>query len=63
MHGVSQPIDWTGQAQYAGGTLEAVMSTDFKMGQFNITPPDTPVAKSTDGVHLDMHLIASKQAG
>ncbi|HZU75562.1 MAG TPA: YceI family protein [Dehalococcoidia bacterium] len=61
VHGVSQPLDWTGQAQYANGTLEAVVSTDFKMEQFNITPPVTPVATATDGVHLDLHIFLTRQ--
>jgi hypothetical protein len=63
IHGVDKPLTWTGQAQEAGGKLEAVMSTDFQMEDFGMQPPAVPVVQSVDShVHLDLHLFADQQA-
>ena len=62
VHGVEKPLTWTGEAQMAGGKLEAVASADFDMHDFNITPPSVPVVQSVDShVHLDIHLLADQQ--
>ncbi|HLZ68847.1 MAG TPA: YceI family protein [Dehalococcoidia bacterium] len=62
IHGVEKPLTWTGQAQEAGGKLEAVVSTDFQMQDFGIQPPSVPVVQSVDShVHLDLHLFADQQ--
>ncbi len=55
---VERPITWTGTARYAAGRLEGVMSTDFSMHDYNITPPSVAVAVAEDKVHLDLHLVA-----
>ncbi len=63
IHGVDKPLTWTGQAQEAGGKLEAVVSTDFQMQDFGMQPPSgVPVVQSVDShVHLDLHLFADQQ--
>lgn len=62
IHGVEKPLTWTGQAQEAGGHLEAVVSTDFQMQDFGMQPPSVPVVQSVDShVHLDLHLFADQQ--
>jgi polyisoprenoid-binding protein YceI len=58
VHGVEKPLTWTGTARYLNNQLEAVMSTDFDMHDFNITPPVNSVATAESGVHLDLHLFA-----
>lgn len=62
VHGVQKPLTWTGTARYANNQLEAVMSTDFDMHDFNVTPPEVSIAKAESAVHLDLHLFAT-QAG
>jgi len=62
VHGVDKPLTWTGQAQYAAGQLEAVLSTDFNMSDFDMTPPNNAVVQSVEQhVHLDLHLVAQRQ--
>ncbi len=62
IHGVDRTLTWTGQAQEAGGKLEAVVSTDFQMQDFGMQPPSVPVVQSVDShVHLDLHLFADQQ--
>lgn len=63
IHNTQRPLTWTGVAQYADGRLETVLSADFNMTDFNITPPNTPIAQAQNGVHLDLHLVLSQQQG
>ncbi len=58
VHDVEKPMSWTGTARYTAGRLEAIMSTDFSMHDYNITPPNNAVAVSEDNVHVDLHLVA-----
>lgn len=63
VHGVQKPVTWTGTARYAGGKLEAVVSTDVTMTEFGMTPPSVPIVQSVDDkVHLDLHLFAAEQS-
>ena len=62
VHGVDQPVTWTGTARYAGQQLETIASTDVTMTQFGMTPPAVPVVQSVDDkVHLDLHLVLQQQ--
>lgn len=63
VHGQEQPLTWTGSAVYDGKQLEVVMSTQFDMSSFGITPPNTPVVQAKSGVKLDVHLYAQQQPG
>ena len=60
--GVSRPVEWTVKARRAGDTLTAIADTDFKMTDFGITPPNVQLAKSEDGVHLQITLRAKLAA-
>jgi polyisoprenoid-binding protein YceI len=63
VHGQTKPLDWTGMATYDGKQIEVVMSTQFDMNDFGITPPNVPVARAESGVRLDAHIYATQQAG
>jgi polyisoprenoid-binding protein YceI len=58
IHGVTKPMTFTSKARRAGGSLTAIADVDFKMSDFNITPPDVRLAKSEDGVHLQVVVVA-----
>jgi len=62
VHGQTKPLDWTGTAVYDGTQIEVVMSTQFDMTEFGITPPNVPVARAESGVRLDAHIYATQQA-
>ena len=47
----------------AGDTLSAIADTDFKMTDFGITPPDVSLAKSENGVHLQIRILAKLAPG
>jgi polyisoprenoid-binding protein YceI len=58
IHGVTKPLTFTSRARRAGGSLTGIADVDFKMSDFNITPPDVRLAKSEDGVHLQVVVVA-----
>jgi polyisoprenoid-binding protein YceI len=58
IHGVTKPMTFTSKARRAGGALTGIADVDFKMSDFNITPPDVRLAKSEDGVHLQVVIVA-----
>ena len=58
IHGVTKPLTFTSKARRAGGALTGIADVDFKMSDFNITPPNVQLAKSEDGVHLQIVLVA-----
>jgi polyisoprenoid-binding protein YceI len=58
IHGVTKPLTFTSKARRAGAALTGIADVDFKMSDFNITPPSVPLAKSEDGVHLQIVLVA-----
>lgn len=58
IHGVTKPLTFTSKARRAGGSLTGIADVDFKMSDFNITPPDVRLAKSEDGVHLQIVIVA-----
>ena len=60
IHGVSKPMEWAVKARRSGGTLTGIADTDFKMSDFNIKPPEVPIAKSEDGVHLQITIKANQ---
>ena len=58
IHGVTKPLTFTSKARRAGNALTGIADVDFKMSDFNITPPSVPLAKSEDRVHLQIVLVA-----
>ena len=58
IHGVTKPLTFATKARRAGGSLTGIADVDFKMSDFNITPPDVRLAKSEDGVHLQVVVVA-----
>ncbi len=60
IHGVSKPVVWDVKARRAGGTLTGIADTDFKMSDFGINPPNVPIAKAEDGVHLQITIKANQ---
>jgi polyisoprenoid-binding protein YceI len=63
IHGVTKPMTFTTKARRAGGSLTGIADVDFKMTDFNITPPDVRLAKSEDGVHLQVVVVAKLIGG
>jgi polyisoprenoid-binding protein YceI len=61
VHKQQQPEEWTGTAVYNGSQIEVVMSTQFDMADFGITPPNISVAQAKSGVKLDAHIYATQQ--
>ena len=59
---VSLPISFTVLARQAGDTLTATADTEFLMSDFGIDPPSVTIAKSKDGVVLQVVLIAREPA-
>lgn len=62
VHNEQKPITWTGTAVYNGAQIEVVLSTQFDMSDFGITPPDVSIAKAQSGVKLDAHIYATQQS-
>jgi polyisoprenoid-binding protein YceI len=62
VHNQQKPITWTGTAVYNGSQIEVVLSTQFDMSDFGITPPDVGIAKAQSGVKLDAHIFATQQS-
>jgi polyisoprenoid-binding protein YceI len=58
IHGVTKPLTFAAKARRQGGALTGIADVDFKMSDFNITPPDVRLAKSEDGVHLQIVVVA-----
>jgi polyisoprenoid-binding protein YceI len=58
IHGVSKQVDWTVKARRSGATLTGIADIDFNMSEFGIKPPEVPVAKAEDGVHLQITIVA-----
>jgi len=58
IHGVTKPLTFTSKARRAGNALTGIADVDFKMSDFNINPPNVPLAKAEDGVHLQIVIVA-----
>jgi polyisoprenoid-binding protein YceI len=58
IHGVTKPLTFTSKARKQGSALTGIADVDFKMSDFNITPPNVQLAKSEDGVHLQIVIVA-----
>lgn len=61
LHGVEKPVVWDAKATLSGGTITLDGTVQFKMQDFNITPPNRlNVIAVDDNVQLDVHLTAIK---
>jgi polyisoprenoid-binding protein YceI len=58
IHGVTKPVTWAVKARRAGDTLTGIADIDFNMSEYGITPPQVPVARAEDGVHLQITVLA-----
>ena len=58
----SLPITFTVLARQAEGTLTATADTQFNMSDFGIDPPQVALASATDGVVLQIVIIAREPA-
>lgn len=58
IHGVTKPLTFTSKARRDGLALTGIADVDFKMSDFNITPPNVQLAKAEDGVHLQITIFA-----
>jgi polyisoprenoid-binding protein YceI len=58
IRGVTKPLTFAAKARRAGSALTGIADVDFKMTDFGMTPPDVRLAKSEDGVHLQIVIVA-----
>jgi polyisoprenoid-binding protein YceI len=63
VRGVTREVTWEVKARRSGDTITAIADTDFNMTDFGITPPDVALAKSEDGVHLQVVIVAKQRPG
>jgi polyisoprenoid-binding protein YceI len=63
VHGVTQPVDWQGTAQFDNASVSGAASTAVKLTQFGMTPPKAgPVLSIEDQLTLELTFTASRQA-
>jgi polyisoprenoid-binding protein YceI len=64
LHGVTQPVEITLEAQLTSGALVIVGSLEIELADYDITPPATQIALSVnDHGTLELQLILSQSAG
>jgi polyisoprenoid-binding protein YceI len=61
VHGVTRPVTWQVTAQFAGTTISGSATTDVKITDFGMTPPQVgPVLSIEDGLTLELAFTAAR---
>jgi polyisoprenoid-binding protein YceI len=63
LHGVQKGVTWDVTASRDGANLTGTATTQFKFGDFGMTPPKAPAVLSVvDDIRLETNLVASATA-
>jgi len=63
LHGVQKEVTWDATATRDGSNLTGTATTEFKFGDFGMTPPKAPAVLSVvDNIRLETNLVASATA-
>jgi polyisoprenoid-binding protein YceI len=61
IHGVQKELTWDVTAQRDGGNVTGTATTEFKFGDFGMTPPKAPAVLSVvDDIRLEVSLAATQ---